>query len=176
MDTTEVSCTIYRIGFADGRAYVGVTSKEVAVRIRQHGQLHAAVNMELYRRLSAGQPYELTILAADVPAGKAYARELAFIHAEVDPLNRLSRLAPEARTIPITPSNAYNRPYKAGRRRNKPVRPGTYTCSLCRDRLPHTAFYKDRTRFNGLHSRCKDCYNREAARCRYAMVRPCCHG
>ena len=27
MDTTEVSCTIYRIGFADGRAYVGVTSK-----------------------------------------------------------------------------------------------------------------------------------------------------
>ena len=57
------------------------------------GQLHAAVNMELYRRLSAGQPYELTILAADVPAAKAYARELAFIHAEVDPLNRLTRLA-----------------------------------------------------------------------------------
>ena len=169
MDTTEVSRTIYRIGIADGRAYVGVTSKEVAVRIRQHGQLHAAVNMELYRRLSAGQPYELTILAADVPAGKAYAHELAFIHAEADPLNRLTRLAPGARTLPFAPSNTSRRRYRAGRRRNKPVRPGTYTCSLCRDRLPHTAFYKDRTRFNGLHSRCKDCYNREAARRRGAL-------
>ena len=173
MAATEGLRTIYRIGFADGRAYVGVTSKEVAVRIRQHGQLHAAVNMELYRRLSASQPYELTILAADVPAGKAYARELAFIHAEANPLNRLSRLAPEARTLPLTPSNTYSRPYRAGRRRNKPVRPGTYTCSLCRDRLPHTAFYKDRTRFNGLHSRCKECYNREAARRRGSLSAPC---
>ena len=49
------------------------------------------------------------------------------------------------------------------------MHPGTYTCSLCRDRLPHTDFYKDRTRFNGLHSRCKDCYNREAARRRGAL-------
>ena len=168
MDTSEVSCTIYRIGFADGRAYVGVTSKEVSVRIRQHGQLHAAVNMELYKRLSAGQPYELTILAADVPAAKAYARELAFIHAEADPLNRLTRLAPEARTLPLTPSNARRR-YRPRRKRNKPVRPGMYTCSLCRDHLPHTAFYKDRTRFNGLHSRCQECYNREAARRRGAL-------
>ena len=168
MDTSEVSCTIYRIGFADGRAYVGVTSKEVAVRIRQHGQLHAAVNMELYRRLSTGQPYELTILAADVPVGKAYARELAFIHAEANPLNRLTRLAPEARTLPLPPSNARRR-YRCRRTRNKSVRPGMYTCSLCRDRLPHTDFYKDRTRFNGLHSRCKDCYNREAARRRGAL-------
>ena len=125
MAAAEGLRTIYRIGFADGRAYVGVTSKKVAVRIRQHGQLHAAVNMELYRRLSAGQPYELTILAAGVPAGKAYACELAFIHAEANPLNRLSRLAPEVRTLPLTPSNTYSRPYRAGRKRNKPVRPGT---------------------------------------------------
>ena len=104
MDTPEVSYTIYRTGFADGRAYVGFISKEVAVRIRRHGQLYSAVNMELYRRLSAGQPNEPTIVAADVPAGKAYARELVFVHAEADPLNR----------------------------------------------LPHTEFYKGRTRFNGL--------------------------
>ena len=169
MAATEGSRTIYRIGFADGRAYVGVTSKEVAVRVRQHGQLYSAVNMELYKRLSAGLPYELTILAADVPAGKAYARELAFIHAEPAPLNRLSPLDPGVRTLPLTPSSTYSRPYRAGRRRNKPVRPGTYTCSLCRDRLPHTAFYKDRTRFNGLHSRCKDCYKSEAARRRGAL-------
>ena len=40
MATTEGSHTIYRIGFADERAYVGVTSKEVAVRIRRHVRRH----------------------------------------------------------------------------------------------------------------------------------------
>lgn len=138
MATTDGLHTVYRIGFADGRTSLGVTSKEVAVRVRLHGRVHSAVK-ELYRRLSADQPYELTKLAKDVPAGTAFTRELAFIHAEANPLNSLSHLAPEARTIPLTPSNTYSHPYKSGRKRNKPVRPGTNTCSLCRERLPHTA-------------------------------------
>ena len=35
----------------------------------------------------------------------------------------------------------------------------TKTCSKCNRELPSTEFYKHRTRYDGLHSHCKDCKN-----------------
>ena len=36
--------------------------------------------------------------------------------------------------------------------------PDHKTCSTCRDTLPASDFYTDRTKADGLRSRCKDCF------------------
>ena len=46
-----------------------------------------------------------------------------------------------------------------GRKKTKhyPIRPGHYRCSQCQEWKEHTAFHQDRSRFNGLHSKCREC-------------------
>ena len=40
---------------------------------------------------------------------------------------------------------------------NHDVKPGEWSCWVCKGRFPHTEFFRDRSRPNGCCSRCKMC-------------------
>ena len=54
---------------------------------------------------------------------------------------------------------------------SRPIMAATccYTCSICRQSKPHTAFHRDRSRFNGLNSRCAVCMNAKY----WTISKPC---
>lgn len=151
---------VYKISFEDGCAYVGQTQYPVEDRIRRH--INRPDNQELSHRLIT-EAYVAEVLYENIPTFEVASQiESDEIFALEKPIN-ISGVNPDAKVKhfgnKISKSNARRKPK---RQRQMEPRAGEYRCSKCGTRKPHTEFYKDRTRFNGLHSRCKSC-NQELA-------------
>ena len=147
--------SIYKISFEDGFAYVGHTKYSVDDRIRRH--LNNPDNAELARRLES-EAYIAEILYDNIPTYDIATKiESDEIFALEKPIN-ISGVNPDATFKhfghKITRNNARKKPK---RKRKISPRPGEYTCSMCRKLLNWTKFPKDSSRFNGLHSRCREC-------------------
>ena len=150
------SYIVYKITFEDGFAYVGYTQYTIKDRIRRH--LNNPDNAELKRRLKESA-YHTEILYEDIPTQDlAYRIERDEILKLQKPIN-ISGVSPDAEIRhfggELSDRHKQKRRYRKGN--VLPPREGDFTCSICREKKPHTAFYKDRSRFNGLNSRCKIC-------------------
>lgn len=146
---------IYKITFQDGYAYIGQTKYPVADRIRRH--INNPDNVELSRRLTS-EAYITETLYENIPNFQVATQiESDEIFALEKPIN-ISGINPNAQIKHfghnITKRNGRKKPK---RQRQIEPRPGTYRCSICHANKPHTDFRKDRSRFNGLESRCKVC-------------------
>ena len=141
---------IYKISFVDGFEYVGMTRYTVEDRIRRH--IQAPDNAELSDRLSK-MDYSTFILHTDVPASRVYSLEREEIARLTHPINIKGASVYIDWGREISPRNISRK-----RKRNVfPPREGEYVCSRCRIKKQHLEFGRDRSRFNGLNSRCKVC-------------------
>ena len=149
--------SVYKISFEDGYAYVGQTKYPLEDRIRRH--INNPDNTELSRRLTS-EAYVAEVLYDNIPTFEiANQIESDEIFALEKPIN-ISGVNPDAKVKhfghKMTKRNARNKP---NRQRNIEPRPGTYRCSICHVQKRHTEFNRDRSRFNGLCSRCRKCDN-----------------
>lgn len=155
--------TVYRIEFpADGGQYIGITSLRLEERLGTHASTRAAPgngNQELRARLVAGDKHYVHRVAGGLTEAEARTREAGEIRRLERPINITHATAPQVRRYTgEAPDNPID--WRNGRKkwpRCPEPRPGTYRCSACRECLPHTDFYRDKHRFNGLDSRCKNC-------------------
>lgn len=150
--------SIYKIEFQDGFAYVGMTKYPLQDRIRRH--IGSPDNAELKRRLET-DPYTAEVMYTGIPTAEiAYQIEDAEIKQLLKPIN-ISGVSPDAVKRDFGHAQNDTRPTHIKKRKKRnvfPPREGNYRCSICRVFKPHTEFPLDRSRFNGLNSRCKPCY------------------
>ena len=164
--------TVYKLGFLDGAEYVGITGlKDINDRIRKH--MNTPCNSELARRLSAGEKCAVDILHDGVSDSDIYELERAEVAKLDKPINiKLTNGRTPDWNQPAAYSTVYRTVHRRYRKRNVvPPRQGNYRCSKCRVVKPWIDFNRDRSRFNGLHSRCKAC-TRAIARNMNRTVRP----
>ena len=154
---------VYRLTFMSGKQYVGLTKKRVSERVQEHSRLSEACNKQLCELLQGEEP-KIEILGSYTSRFIAYSVEQNYI-ANVLEQNRINicvKNAERRKNYGIEHGTRANIRHAASRRRRvRDVREGSYICSKCRVMKDHTQYYKDRTRFNGLHSRCKECSNAE---------------
>ena len=96
--------SVYRIQFADGAAYVGMTSQPVFRRIARH--LNGEGSTEVWRHFAGSLEYRLDVLASGLSERRAREREAREIRALPSPLNKMiprqSRPAIDpARQVPV---------------------------------------------------------------------------
>ena len=180
MELMMQKAIVYKIAFSDGTSYIGHTINPLSTRIYQHATAQRT-NRRLQTRLNAsGYTYEVSILHRCESAVRAKELERQEILAAENVLNRyipgrnggagrLTENYAPTTIIDIFPNEPGQiRKYKPWSDRKKhcvsPPKEGIYRCSDCRTNKPHTEFHKDRTRFNGLHSRCKVCYRERTRR------------
>lgn len=174
MKNEKSNWNVYKISFEDGFEYVGITRYSVPDRIRRH--IQKPINAELSRRLTIELPYVYTRLHTDIEdVTEAHRLESQEIRKLEKPIN-ISGVDPEKAVDfghPQTPENIRRRMYAVSKRARNvyPPRKGRYACSICEIRKAHTEFHLDRTRFNGLNSRCKSCNNQRDRRKRAGL--PC---
>lgn len=77
--------SIYKIEFKYGAEYVGMTEQYVADRIAQHAERWGSE--KVYRRLCAGLPFRINILATGLKEIQATVLENKYIRALTKPLN-----------------------------------------------------------------------------------------
>lgn len=158
---------VYKISFEDGFEYVGITRYPVPDRIRRH--IQRPVNAELSRRLTQRFPYVYRLLFTEIEdVTEAHRLESQEIRKLEKPIN-ISGVDPEKAVHfghPQTPENLKRRLYRVSKRKRDvyPPRKGRYVCSICRVKKAHTEFQNDRSRFNGLNSRCRLCNNARGKR------------
>ena len=148
---------VYKITFEDGFAYVGYTKYTIEDRIRRH--IQKPDNAELAKRL-LNQYYQTEILHENVAKSDVYEVEMAEIVKLKNPIN-IKGVKAKIKDFgnASTQETLRNKERKHRKKRNVFLpREGNFVCSICREKKTHTAFHKDRSRFNGLNSRCKVCY------------------
>ena len=154
---------LYKLSFADGTQYVGKT-KNLEKRLYAHRK--NPCNLGVHRRMARGMDFRCEVLSRHYKDAVAREREKKEIARLETPLNYYvggKRVrAPEIRLDPRPMFARADKKRKRGARPTvrspKPV-PGSYTCSICRHKKNYTEFTRDRTRFNGLNSRCRTCIN-----------------
>ena len=77
---------VYRIRFADGAAYIGVTKNKLNWRVRQHKYRSSSSNSELHRRLNS-EPFTAVILSKHNSRERAVEREWEEICRLEKPIN-----------------------------------------------------------------------------------------
>ncbi len=145
---------IYKLKFADGAEYVGQTRQDLRVRLRQH--VHAPVNHELRRRLTAGEPYGVDILSQHGSQFWADWHERRAIRSLAKPINKTDRIGrmPGSGNPPLSGRSMFT-----GRRGKLYPRDESrvQTCRICRMRMAAEYFHSDSSRSTGLASKCKQC-------------------
>lgn len=143
---------IYRITFAhDGAQYVGRTVQKLKYRIAAHTRGEKSGNSELRRRMKSGDPFTVETLATADTLARARCIEIVHIRALEKPINCAGATVMPVwiyGTPPYRMSYPLRRHYKVAEAR----------CSICRTIKPAKEFYMDRSRHNGLGSRCKECH------------------
>lgn len=141
--------------FADGAEYVGQTRMRVAQRLRMHKV--SPVNFCLDERLQNETP-TITVLSRHRKQSAADAAELRFIRALPNPINRLGVPGlPPSGNPPPDGRGMFERHQKKPYDRDKSESPAR--CSWCQKTKPAAEFSGDRSRHNGLCSRCNVCQN-----------------
>ena len=149
--------TIYKIEFADGTAYIGQTTRSLNRRIYEHKT--DCVSTLMAEKFNAKMPYKVEVIETYPMTAWQHAdhREQVEIEKLEQPINVFNgKKLRRVRTQEPSKKN-FKRGFHGTRQRINPIREGSYICSKCRVRKPHTEYHKDRTRFNGLYSQCKDC-------------------
>lgn len=167
--------TVYRLEFPDdGAQYVGITSLQLEERLGTHANTQARAgngNQELRARLRAGDKHYVHRVASGLTEDEARMREAGAIRLLERPINITHATAPQMRRYTgEAPENPID--WGAGRKkwpRCPEPRPGCYRCSVCREVKPHWEYQRDKHRFNGLDSRCREC---RSARTPRNPVRP----
>lgn len=156
---------IYKLSFKDGQAYVGMTYKSLYERVIEHSTYSKSVNQRLYTRLQTEIPKIELLNITSFGRYNASRMEQDYIK-EIPEQHRLNIVVKgSTKTLKGAEFGSYDT--KKKRTRNKEVKLGEYICSKCRIKKPHTEYHKDRTRFNGLHSTCKDCKGKAATKYKY---------
>ena len=154
------SWRVYIVTFEDGFQYVGSTKFTLEDRLRRHLWKYSGGNAEIKRRI-ANEPYHAEVLHDNLSQGMAFNLEYAEIAKLKKPINihGTNGKTPDFGNAPCEHTVKTSRGRKRRFRKRKvfPPRQGNYTCSKCRIKQPWTNFNRDRTRFNGLHSRCRKC-------------------
>ncbi len=145
---------IYRLTFSNGMQYVGLTINDPVERVKQHSTPGRACNKRLYDLLQDEWPQIDVLKTAKTPAEARWQEqhEIAGIPAE----SRLNVIVHGVSGRVNTGADKGVKSTQRGVRCSTP-REGAYRCSKCYEHKDWTEFYRDRTRFNGLHSRCKKC-------------------
>lgn len=146
---------IYKITLDDGRAYVGQTKVSVAQRISHHRT--QPVNTELKNALDNEIGHTVEILSSHRKQVIADFQEMVEINKIPDD-KRINKVVKKGH-IPKTgnPPLRKNRGLFHYKKKNNDRREGVYACSVCRESKPSGEFHSDRTRYNGLMSKCKSC-------------------
>lgn len=154
---------VYQLTFAKTLKYIGFTKKNVHERIQAHQQ--QPVNVNVKQNFEWGRPYEVHILRNCETEDEArYYEKKLIIEAHCENWETLLNIY--AGGTKLQPHIQYDKDQSQVAhwdRTKKYSRPPDYSrhyrCSKCKVTKPGKDFYRDRTRFNGLHSVCKSCAN-----------------
>ena len=158
--------TIYEIAFSDGTVYVGQTSQSLASRINKHTYKNA--NGRVYARINCPDMDHAVSVIAVVDAENAVAAEKRAISERRNLLNyyaggdmgrqvHVNLRAPLTAIDAIAPKSVKRLPTRKPKYDVYPPTVEEMRCSRCRITKPADLFPRDRCRWNGLHSRCKQC-------------------
>lgn len=145
---------VYRIEFEDGAQYVGQTVRPMRRRLQHH--MASPCNKQLSERLWRSN-YSVRVLSRHYKQARADRAEIREIKRLTKPLNFRGVKARLARGRPPVGPSAIRPMPRAGRWRERTTK--DTKCSVCRKVKPADKFYTDRSRFNGLESRCSACAN-----------------
>jgi len=165
---------VYKIAFSDGTNYIGYTTMTLSKRLRDHATSWNA-NKRLQKRLRApGFLYDVSVLHHCDSVREARDLEIQEILKATNVLNRFipgrnggagaltQNYAPTALIDIFDDGKEIKQKTKSWSERKphcvSPPKQGNYRCSVCKQVKPETEYHKDRSRWNGLHSRCKICY------------------
>ena len=160
------SVTIYEIAFSDGTVYVGQTSQSLASRINKHTYKNA--NGRVYVRLNCpDMDHAVSVLAVVDPedAIAAEKREIAlrrnllnfYTGGDMGRQIHVNLRAPLTAIDATAPKTVKRLPTRKQKYDVYPPKVEEMRCSRCRVTKPAHLFPRDRCRWNGLHSRCKQC-------------------
>lgn len=151
---TMTKINIYRLTFQNGKEYVGQTKGSVRARISGHKTDPS--NNELSNLLQKEEPIYV-ILSSHTTKHRADEAEKKAIRALIMPINRMhvANLKPSGNP-PFGGEKMFVRRHDYAKRNKTPTNKATI-CSQCKKKKPATAFYPDRSRHNGLCSRCIKC-------------------
>ena len=156
--------SIYKIHFSDGTTYVGQTRQTLEKRIAGHMQTSGMTSRVRLRLINPDITHEVEVLSrhrlqerADIAEQRAIKRQSNGINTWLGPgMGRLFwQAAP--RTEVDEKTDVKPRRKRLPKYDRFTPRAGEYRCSICGVKKPHTEFHRDRSRFNGLHSRCGEC-------------------
>ena len=156
--------SIYKIHFSDGTTYVGQTRQTLEKRIAGHMRTSGMTSRVRLRLIHPDITHRIEILSrhrlqerADIAEKRAIRRQSNGINTWLGPgMGKLFwQAAP--RTEVDEKTDVKPRRKRLPKYDRFPPRAGEYRCSICGQKKPHTEFYRDRTRFNGLDSRCAEC-------------------
>lgn len=144
---------IYRFTFTGGRQYVGQTNQRIKTRLWQHQ--HEPCNTDLRDLLKSETP-TIEILSSHIKKSAADAAEKAAIKKLISPLNFAGT---DRKFTGGKPPVWANRPHMFIARRpyNRPRSTGMAWCCKCQKSRSAKYFHSDRSRSNGLCSRCITC-------------------
>ena len=153
--------TIYRISFSDGTTYVGQTQRPLACRIMEHARMSSSVYRVRLRLNDPSIDHDVEVLSRHRLQSCADAAEGRAIRKQTNGLNTFAEGKQVRRSAPMTDVDTRRmdspRRFTPKKYQVFPPRAGAYKCTICGERKPHTAFNRDRSRFNGLNSRCRNC-------------------
>ena len=144
------SWQVYKLDFTNGDEYVGITSKSMMERLTQHER--NPVNQRVKRNLTTpGVNYTATTISRHRSKDAALRRERREIQRLTQPIN-YTGLSPEQRAEVKSRVEPVRRVVKPQR-----IPPQSAKCYKCGKRKHRSDFYHDKTRVQGIASRCIAC-------------------
>lgn len=161
---------IYQITFAKTLKYIGFTKKNVYERVVEHQK--QPVNVNLAKNFRWGRPWEVLILKrCETEEEARYYEKKIIIEAHCENWEEVLNIYAGGRKL--KPHIEYDKDQSKLQKwdRSKkyckpPDHAGTYRCSKCKIYKSGSEFYSDKSRFNGLHSTCKECAKKRAHKMR----------
>ena len=149
---------VYKMTFEDGCEYVGMTKQNIRLRELHHRKKTHYSNWEINRRMLEDMPYKIAVLSRHETQEQAAAEELRQINKLGNSLNWAGVQDREPTYNPPVPGcEMFTRRRNPRKPRNVTEKRPFARCSFCYEVKSSEQFDADRTRFNGMDSRCRKC-------------------
>ena len=155
---------VYQIKFSNDLIYIGRTKNSLQDRLIQHLNCNVNPNMAYcFSQKDLTYKIEELISFDTEQESKDFEKRLILKLHKQDHESILNLFAGGTRLEPNIKFNTRYSGYvpktffKKKKYNKEPQRGKTFRCSKCKVYKPGTEFFSDRSRFNGLHSRCKEC-------------------